>query len=277
MAKPLVFSFVNEQRRFLFLLLGFLTFLTIVSGGIILSISTAVGRFSANLERTGIIQVTPGGNLDAALKIANEQPGIVSVRTVDRSESMRLLQNWLSGGEALASHIPTIIQVQTQTSAQLDNIAKHAGEARLRFTYGRNASPDRMTGIRIIGLAFFIFIAILCALAVCIAHSVKNIITIHKREIEILNQIGATPKYITWQIQMAMLDIGGKAILAGWLSGAAMLILVNGLSRGAHVGLLANMGMRGTDWLMTVILALTLVILTVWVTRRRALKILAKQ
>ena len=277
MAKPLVFSFVNEQRRFLFLLLGFLTFLSILSGGVILSLSSAVARFSSGLEKTGLIMVMPGANLDAAKKILEAQKdNIVSARTIDREESSRLLQNWLSGSNTLANHIPTVIQVRAKTTKALDKIANDAAAAKLRFAHGRNAAPDRRVGFRIMTLAGFIFMTILGALGVCIAHSVRNIITIHKREIEIMHQVGSTNNYIAWQIQKAMLEISAKAMAGGWLAGAAMLVLINGLARGARVGLLGQMGMNLTDWMMTIIMAAALVILTVWITRNRAMKILAK-
>ena len=275
MARPPVFSFVDDQRRFLFLLFGFLTFLIIISSGIILSLSSAIGRFSSNLERTGIIMVMPGGSIDAALKIVNDnKSGIKTVRTIDKAESARMLQNYLKGGDALANYIPTVIQVQTKTTAALDKIAKAGDGAKIRFVHARNAAPDRMVGIKIMGIAAFIFVTILCALVACVTHSAGNIITIHKREIEILHQVGSTNKYIAGQIQTAMLFTGAKAAAAGLIAGWAVLFLANGLSRQSHVGLLANMGMTGTDWIITFAIAVALVITTVVITRRRVLQIL---
>ena len=274
MARPPVFSFVDDQRRFLFLLLGLMTFLIIVSGGVILSLRGAIGRFSSDLERTGIIQVPPGGNVDAAMKIADDNKSeIVSVKTIDRAESAKILQNYISGG-ALTNYIPTLIQVRTKTTAGLDKIAKAGADAKLRFTRGRNAAPDRIVGIKIMAIAALIFAMMLAAMVACVMHSVKNVITIHRREIEILHQVGSTNGYIAGQIRAAMLAIGAKAGAAGLLAGWAVLSLVNGLSRQSRVGLLANMGMDGADWIITFALAVSLVVMTVAITRQRALQIL---
>lgn len=275
MAKPLVFSFIDEQRRFLFLLLGFLTFLTIVSSGIILSLSNAVGRFSSNLEKTGIIMVMPGGNMDAAVKIIGENKNeIAAAKTIDKDAAAKMLSNYLNGTDALTNYIPTVIQVRAKETKTLDKIAKAATDKKLRFTYARNAATDRMVGIKIMLIATFIFITILCALTVCILHSVRNIITIHKREIEILRQIGSTDGYIAAQIQRAMLNISARGIGAGFVTGGLVLLLINGLSRQSSVGLLANMGLSGLDWLLLFILSILLIVAITIITRHWAMKIL---
>ncbi|MDR2269241.1 MAG: FtsX-like permease family protein [Rickettsiales bacterium] len=277
MAAPLVFSFVNEQQRFLFLLIGFLTFLAITSGGIVLSISTAIGRFSSNLARTGIIQVMRGSSIDTAVKIIGESKfDLVSTKTIDKEESAKLLKNWLKSADALSSYIPHTIQVRAKTTEGLDKIAKRAEAAKLKFIYGRGAAPDRSVGIKIMLISGFVFLTILSALILCIIHSVKNIITIHKREIEILNQVGATSNYIARQIQMAISIISVKASLAGLAGGWLVLMLINGLSRSSHVGLLANMGMVSIDWIITAVISMLMVVLAAFITRRATLKILAK-
>lgn len=276
MAPPLVFSFVNEQRRFLFLLIGFLTFLMVVSSGVLLSIATAVGRFSSNLERSGIIQVMRGGSVDAAVKIIDEsKPDLASVRTVGKDESSKILNNWLKSPAAVANYIPHTIQIRAKTVAGLDRIAKRAEGAGLKFAHGRGASPDRIVGIKIMLISGFIFMAILLALTLCVVHSVRNIITIHRREIGILGQVGATPNYVARQIQAAMLMLGAKACAAGLIAGWMMMVLINGLSRSSHVGLLANMGMDGFDWAATFAISVALVVLIVFITRRTTLKVIA--
>jgi cell division transport system permease protein len=257
--------------------MGFLTFLAVSAGGVILSISNAVGRFNANLDRTGIIQVMRGMSADAAKKIINENKShIASVKEVDKGESAKLLKNWLHSADALSSYIPEMFQIRAKTTAGLDIIAKRAEAEKLRFVYGRHASPDRGVGIRIMLIAGIIFAAVLGSLAVCIIHSVRNIIMLHKREIEILDQVGATPGYIARQIQTAMLGLSAGAGAAGLLAGGLLLLLANGLSGTARVGLLANMGLNPYDWLLLLILTTAMTATTAIITHRVTLKILAK-
>ena len=250
-------------------------FLAVVASGIILSLSGAIGRFSSNLEKTGIIQILPGASVEAAQKIvAANKSEIVSAKTIDKTESAKLLQNYLKGGDAILGYIPTVIQVRAASAGALDKVAKECAAAKLRFAYGKSAAPDRTVGMKIMALAIFLFIAVLVALAACMIYSVKNIIIIHRREIEILHQVGSTNDYIAGQIQIAMLGISAKASAVGILAGWVVLFAANGLSRQAHVGLLANMGMGGTDWAITFMLAFLSAVMTIAITRRAALKIL---
>jgi cell division protein FtsX len=275
MMRPAVFSFVDDQRRFLCLLIGFMTFLIIASAGVALSISNAIGRFNADMDRSGII-IARAQDMGAAQKITDgAAQSIERAREIDSNDVEKLVGNWLSGGAA-RDYIPKMIQVQAKTPAALDAIAKRAAAAKLKFVHSKNAAPDRGIGIKIILISTFVFLAILAALIACIIHSVKNIVMIHRREIEILNQVGAMPKYIAGQMQRAMLGIGIRAAAIGLAAGWAMLLAIGGLSRGARVGLIANMGLDGADWLMTLILAAAVAILVVAVTRRAAIKILEK-
>jgi cell division transport system permease protein len=184
------------------------------------------------------------------------------------------LDKWLGGSDALKNYIPQMIEVRAESKAALSKIAKEAAAAKLRWTSASAATPDRAVGIKIMLLSGLVFLMVLAALGACIIHSVKNIILIHKREIEILNQVGATPRYIAGQIQKAILGIAAKGCLMGWLVGAVMLMLINGLSRGTGVGLLAHMKLSGADWLATLALAVAIVILISVITRAKALSIL---
>lgn len=251
-------------------------FLAVVSSGVILSLSTAIGRFSSGLEKVGIIQILPGGSVDAALKIvADNKAHIASAKTVDKAESAKLLKNYLKGGDAIMGYIPTVIRIQAKSKTALDAIAKQSYEVpKLRFAHGQSAAPDRSVGIKIMGIAIFLLIVTLGALVMCITYSVKNIVIIHKREIEILHQVGSTNAYIANQIQIAMISIGARAGVFGMFAGWVVLFAANGISRQANVGLLANMGMVGADWAITFALAASLVVLSVLVTRRTAVQVL---
>jgi hypothetical protein len=91
-----------------------------------------------------------------------------------------------------------------------------------------------------------------------------------------LNQVGSTNNYIAGQIQKAMLGVASGAAAAGLAGGGILLVLLNGLSRQSRMGLLANMGLDGGDWLILLALAASLVIMTIWITRSCAMKLLGK-
>ncbi|MDR1027038.1 MAG: hypothetical protein LBL46_01335 [Rickettsiales bacterium] len=251
-----VFSFVDDQRRFLFALIGFLTFLIALTAGVAMSTGGAVGRLDADLARTGILQ----GDAAAMKKLVIDAGAqIESAEVIDKKESEKLLSAWIKNADALAGYIPAMTRVKAANAAGLDAVAKRAEAAKLRFTYGRGAAPDRAVGIKIILLAAVLFALVLGALGLIIIHSVKNIILIHAREIGILNQVGATNGYIARQIQKAMLKISLLAATAGAGAACVFMLLVNGLSARSRTGLLANMSFDGGDALVLAILAAVLV------------------
>ena len=273
MKRPLVFSFINEQRKFLLILLGFLIFMMVVSAGLVLSLGTAIGRFSSNLEKTAIIM----GDSKSATKIITEfNPQITETKVIDKEEGVKLLKNWITSTDAISSYIPYTVQIKAKTSEALNKIAKRVDNEKLRFVSGISATPDKSVGIKIMLISGMIFFAIFAALIVCVMHSVKNIIMIHKREIEILNQIGSTNNYIANQIGRVMIGIvlrsGASGLGAGWI----MIFLISTLSNSAKVGLLANMGMTRIDWLITFIIAVMVMIVIVFITYRTTIKILEK-
>ena len=271
MARASVFSFVDDQRRFLFALVGFLIFLIAATAGVALALGGAVGRLDANLARTGILQ----GEVAAMKKVVEESGREVqSAEIIDKKESEKLLSACIKNAGALSGYIPAMTRVVAKSAGGLDAIARRADAAKLRFTYGRGAAPDRAVGIKIIMLSVVVFAMILGALGLIIIHSVKNIVLIHKREISILNQIGATNGYIAGRIQAAMLKISGAAAFAG-LSGAMIfMLLVNGLSARSKTGLLAQMGFGINDAIMVAALAVLIVIAISIAAQRTTAKVL---
>lgn len=273
--KPLVFSFVSEQRRFLFLLIAFLTFLMVISGGIVLSIGNSISRFNLNINKTALIQIPNGTNPELALKIINQNKNeILKIKTIEKAESQKLLNVWLKNTDSIASYIPTIIRIEAKSKAGLDKIAKNLENSNIRFIYSKNATPERSLGFKIILISIFIFITVFTALVACIVHSVKNIILIHKREIEILNQIGSTNNYIANQLQTAMFVQTARGSTLGLVIGIITLFLINGLSSLTKVGLLANMGLTFHDWIILGLIAILLVILSIFITKKTTLNIL---
>ena len=249
--------------------------MAIASMGVVLSISTAIGRFSDNLAKSGVFMIMPGESAEAAKKIIDSNAAAIArTAVVDKAESARLLRRWLRAGDALNNYIPQMIQVEVKSRDALAVIEKNAYADKVRFVAAAAATPDRRVGIRIILISAMVGAMVLAALIACIIHSVGNIISIHSRDIGILEQVGATTAYIARQMQMAMLKITMPAATAGLAAGWLMMIAVSGLSRGSRTGLLANIGLSAADWALTAALAAIIVVITAAVTRRTTLKIL---
>ena len=238
-----------------------------------LSLTNAVGRFSYGIERTAIIM----GEQSVAMKIVNEhRPVLTSAKVIDKASGAKLLKRWTDASDAIAEYIPFTVQIKTTTIPELNKISTEAKKNNLRFVRGTDATADRNIGIKIILISAFVFLLILGTLIASVMHLVKNIILIHRREIEILDQVGSTNNYVANQIGSAVFIISAKSATIGFVSSALMLMIINGLSRTTKVGLLANMALNGMDWIILLIITAAIMIITLVVTKRATLKILER-
>ena len=259
---------------------AFLTFFATVSLGLVMSVNSALSELSDNLGRTGIIQVVHGGgstgpNLGTARKIITDNQVLIhKSREIKTDESKTLLARWLPSANTIEKYIPVMFEVEAKTTDGLNTIAARARAENLRFVPSVNAGPERRTGIFIMLISVLIFSIVTASLIFGIIHSTKNIIMLHRREIEILSNIGATPRFIAWQIEMKMAVIGIGAVIMGQALGWAVLCGVNYISRASKVGLLSNMSLGFWHYMITLIMAAVIMALIAYITGRTTLKIL---
>ena len=256
-------------------MVAFLSFFATISLGIVLSINSALSELTAELGRTGIIQVVGGGNIDAARKIITENQVLIHrSREIQTDESMALLSRWLPSADALEKYIPVMFEVEAKTTEGLATIGERARAQNLRFIPSHHAGPERRTGIFIMMISILIFAIVMASLVFGIIHATKNIIMLHRREIEILSNVGATPRFIAWQIEMKMAAIGIGAVVMGQALGWVILLGVNSLSRASKIGLLSNMSLGFGHYIITIIMATVIIALIAVITGRTTLKIL---
>ena len=87
MKKPTVFSLVREQSMFMTTIMGLLTFLSVLTLGIALSIGTGVIRWNNQWTNFATIQVTDTKNIDSTAKIIETNRNkMKSVRRVSDDE-----------------------------------------------------------------------------------------------------------------------------------------------------------------------------------------------
>ena len=277
MAQPLVFSFMPEQRRFLFAMFCFLTFFATISAGLMLSLNSAISQLHSQLGRTGIIQVMDAGNIDAARRLLTDSSNYIQrSREIGKAESKQMLERWLPSADALAAYIPVMFEVEAKTTSGLNRISERARAVNLRFIPSINAGPERRTARYVMTISGAIFAIVMTALILGIIHSARNIILLHRREIEILSNLGATPTYIAWQIQKTMAKIAALAVAVGVLLGWIILFGINAMSRLSKIGLLSNMNLTGADYALTAILGLVVIAIIAVITGKTTLRILNK-
>jgi cell division protein FtsX len=125
-----------------------------------------------------------------------------------------------------------------------------------------------------IWISGLVLLMTLGAIVVCISYIARNTALLHRRELEILNQIGARDSFVAKQMQIIVAKICGAAGLAGFVLALPVLALILGAARSARVGLMAMMGLNGAGWFALVLMPVAIIVFSIWITKKTTCKIL---
>ena len=272
----LVFSVVREQSMFMTVVVSVLTFLSVLALGIALSIGTGVIRWNNAWERHATVQVINTENTTSVKKIFEENANkIESVNEISRPEMERLMKSWVSSGAKVANYLPQMFEVKFKTTNDMKTIGDKISQ-KAKFIPHSSALKNSITaGWKLVSITVFIMILILASIGVCVSCISRNIALLHKHELEILNQVGATDKFIAKQMQIIVARISALACLIGFVVAMPILELILSTAHSARVGLLATLTLSTIDVIALFALPVCIVIFAVYLTKRTTLKLLA--
>lgn len=272
----LVFSLVREQSTFMTAVMSVLTFLAVLSFGIVLSISTGIIRWNNQWEKFATVQITNQDNVKTIQKIfdANSDK-IASVREVTKSEMESLMKPWISSGAKLNNYLPQMYEVQLKKSSDMNFIKNEISTQAKFITHTSALQPTMNTGWKILGITLFVFALILVSIAVCVSYISRNIAMLHKHELEILNQVGANDKFIANQMQLIVGKISASACLIGFVMSIPFIAMILGTAHSARVGLLATLSLSALNWFELFLLPVLIIIFSVYITKKTTIKILS--
>ena len=276
MKKPTVFSLVREQSVFMTTIMGLLTFLSVLTLGVALSIGTGVIRWNNQWNNFATIQVTDTKNVDQTAKIINDnREKMKSVRRISDDEMADLMRPWISnGGAALKNYLPTMWEIEFKSSDDMAHV-KSAVEKNARFLSHASAlKTSTSAGWKMIGISALVLILALGAIGVSISYIARNTAMLHRRELEILTQIGASDGFVARQMQIIVAKITTLATICGFVTAMPVLLLILSTAHSARVGLLAMLGLNAFGWWMLVALPIAIIAFAIFVTRRTTLNIL---
>ena len=274
---PLVFSLVHEQSVFMTVVVSILTFLSVLAFGIALSIGTGVIKWNSQWDKYATIQVMNSNNTNDVKKIFDKNMDkIESVREIPKAEMEHMMQAWVSSGAKLNNYLPQMFELKLKKSSDMDSMKQEISQ-RARFLTHTSALKQSMNaGWKLVGITGFILIIMLVSIGICVSYISKNIAMLHKHELEILNQIGASDKFVAKQMQIIIGKISMVASLVGFMFAVPILLLILGTAHSARTGLLAMLTLSGNDWLMLILLPILIVFYSVHITKKTTLKILSK-
>lgn len=273
--KNAVFSLVREQSVFMTVIVAILTFLAVISLGLVLSISTGVVRWNHQWTNMATIQTnTTPENVDKILN-ANRD-GIKAIKKLSDSEMNNLMRPWVANGKTLQKYLPTMWEVEFTSKQSMDDTAKQIAPVARFMPHADALKSPISTGWNLVLISSIVLLIVLGAIGACVLYTVQNIATVHKREIEILNQIGAPDSFIAKQMQMIIAKISAKACTIGFICATPLLWIILHVSHNTRTGLMAMIDLNGIEWIVLLLLPVTIIALAIFITNRTTLKILAK-
>lgn len=278
MKKPIVFSLVREQSVFMTAIMALLTFLAVLALGIALAIGTGVVRWNTQWDLYATVQIMDDNNVKTVKKIIDENRAhITSVSEITTDQMRDLMRPWISGGGALENYLPRMYELQFDTTDNLESIGKQIATHARFLTHAQALETSTSAGWKMIFIATFVLILTLGAIGVCMSYIARNTAMLHRRELEILNQIGASDNYVARQMQIIITKICIVACTGGFIIAAPVLLLILSAAHSARVGLMAMLDISGGGWIALILLPIAIIIFAIWMTRRTTLNILKSE
>lgn len=277
MKRPIVFSLFRDQSVFMTAVMGIMTFLAVMALGISLAIGTGVMRWNRQWDTFATIQVTNADNVKAVRGVLNEnRDKIESMRELSNDEMAELMRPWISGAGngALMKYLPTMFEVKFKTDADMRGMADSVKKNARFITHNDALKPSVSAGWKMVAILAVVLGLIIATIGICVSFIARNTAILHKRELEILNQVGASDSFVVRQMQTIVMRICVVACGAGFLAAVPILAIILMVAHSARVGLMAMLAISGAGWCTLILMPIAIILFAIVVTKRTTLKIL---
>ena len=273
----LVFSLVKEQSIFMTVVISVLTFLSVLALGIALAVGGSVIRWNNQWDKYATIQITNPDNTNYVKKVFEENSNKFSnIQEISKPEMERMLKPWISGGAKVNNYLPVMYEIKLKKSGDMKFIREKIG-ARAKFLTHTSALKTSISaGWKLVSITTLILVLMLVSIGVCISYISRNIAMLHKHELEILNQVGASDNFIARQMQIIVAKISSVACLVGFVCALPIILMILSTAQSARVGLMSTLSLSTTGWLVLALLPIIIVIFSVYITKKTTLKILSE-
>ena len=273
----LVFSLVKEQSIFMTVVISVLTFLSVLAFGIALSIGSGVIKWNSDWNRYATIQIINPDNSVAVKKVLDtNKDKIKSVKEITKPEMEQIIKPWVSSGVKLNNYLPQMFEIKVNKKSDIEKIKEQVVPHAKFLTHSSALKTSISAGWKLVSITTFVLILILISIGVCVSCISRNIAMLHKHELEILNQVGATDKFIAGQMKIIVAKISSIACLIGFVTALPIIAMILSTAHSARVGLLATLSLSTGNMIALILLPVIIVILSVYITQKTTLKILSE-
>jgi cell division protein FtsX len=274
--KSTVFSLAHGQSMFMTTIMSLLTFLSVLALGVALAIGTGVIRWNNQWDLFATIQVTDTTKYDTTKKIIDSNADKIESSTqVSTAEMQDLMSPWVSGSNnVLKNYLPKMWEIKFKSSDAMDKFSEQISSHARFLPHASALKSSTTAGIYMILMSGLILAMILGAIGICISYIAHNTAMLHRRELEILNQIGASDNFIAHQMQIIVTKISIIATSIGFLTACPILLLIIWAAHRARIGLMATINISCGGWITLALLPIAIIFFAIFVTRRTTINIL---
>jgi cell division transport system permease protein len=228
--------------RALVIVIAIMTFLSCLTAGGAMLVSSASESWRSSFSQEATIQVKPqtGQDVEAAVAkaaaAARGAPGVADVQIFSKADSERLLEPWLGSGLDLSDlPIPRLIVVKMRDGAAPDITALRAALA----AQAPGASLDdhslwlsRLDTMAdaIVLFALALFVLMILAMTMAVGFATRGAMAGNREIIEVLHFVGAADSFISRQFQGHFLRLGLRGGLIGGAAAAVFFLGATALS-----------------------------------------------
>ncbi len=220
--------------------IAILTFLAALCAGGAELVAASSAQWRSEIAREVTIQIRPNAqrsidqDVERAVALARQAPGVEAAQAFTREESERLLEPWLGTGLDFNDlPVPRLIVIKIREGAKPDFSALR--QALQRDVPGATLDDHALWVSRlstmantIIGVGVFLVSLVLIAAALAVIFATRGAMASNREVVEVLHFVGANDDFIAKEFQRRFFRLGlrGSAIGAG---GAMVLTLLLGL------------------------------------------------
>jgi len=277
MKRPTVFSLFHDQSVFMTALMGIMTFLAVLALGLSIGIGTAVVRWNRQWDVFATIQVTDKDKTNAVEKVLGDnRDKIDNVRNISDDEMSELMRPWIHGNNSvLGKYLPIMYEVRFKSEPDMRAVGELVKKNARFITHNDALRPSVSAGWKMVTILGIVLALIIGTIGMCVSFIARNTAILHKRELEILNQIGASDSFVARQMQIIVTKICTVACSVGFIAALPIIGIILSVARSGRVGLMAMMAISGGGWGVLVVMPIAIVIFAIFVTKRTTLKVLS--
>ena len=273
--RPVVFSLIKEQSTFMTAIMSVLTFLSVLTLGIALMIGTGALRMNSQWDLYATIQTTDTNDVPKIREVLNKNKSHIKSSTeITAAQMMDLMAPWVSGGSALQKYLPQMWEVKFSSKQDLQTVQTQITPYARFLTHKSALETPIRAGWYLIIISALVLAMALGSITICISYIAHNTAILHKRELEILNQIGASDSFVARQMQIIVARICTRATIYGFAMAVPFLLLIIAAAHSARVGLMAMIDLNFWGWILLCLLPVIITVFATHITKHTTHKIL---